>query len=34
MIRLKSSTFLIRPIVRSATSDGPVMKLPPGTSTF
>ena len=33
-MRLKSSTFLMRPIVRSATSAGPAVKLPPGISTF
>ena len=30
----KSSTSVSRPIVRSAISDGPVMKVPPGISTF
>ncbi len=33
-MRLKSSTFLIRPIVRSATSAGPAVNWPPGISTF
>ena len=33
-MRLKSSTFLMRPIVRTATSAGPAVNCPPGISTF